>query len=128
MKRIAAGVVAAATALSLSTGVASAAGDPNAQNGSSNDSYTTGYIVGSIVKEAAGQDGMTSSVEEIAENSKADGNRSPLFSSFKSDAANGWKLGTTFDILWGTGVAVAVLGAAYTAVQNGLIPGVSLPF
>lgn len=128
MKRFAAGVVAAATALSLSTGVASAAGDPNAQNGSSNDAYTTGYVIAGFAKEVVGQDGVTSSVENIAENSKADGNRSPLFSSFKSDAANGWKVGTTFDILWGTGVAVAVLGAAYTAVQNGLIPGVSLPF
>ncbi|WP_216643914.1 hypothetical protein, partial [Salmonella enterica] len=89
---------------------------------------TTGYVLGGILQEAAGKDGMTSSVEEIAENTEDDGSRTPLFSSFKSDAANGWKVGTTFDILWGTGVAVAVLGAAYAAVQNGLVPGVSLPF
>ncbi|ACP31710.1 hypothetical protein [Corynebacterium aurimucosum] len=100
MKRFAAGVVAAATALSLSTGVASAAGDPNAKNGSSNDAYTTGYVIGGILKEAAGQDGMTSSVENILENREDDQSRTPLFSSFKADAANGWTVGTTFDILW----------------------------
>ena len=46
--------------------------------------------------------------------------------SYDNDLNNGYKLGTTFDILWGTGLAVAILAAAGGyAYQNGMI---QLPF
>ena len=119
MKRFAAGVVAAATALSLSTGVASAA-----QPGE--------HIVDGFVKEvvsgphweSAKGSAKLSSGNESSSNAWAD----IYGSSYKNDKKQEYKVGTTADILWGVGIAAAVLGAAYTAVQNGLIPGVSLPF
>lgn len=56
-------------------------------------------------------------------------------SSLKNDAARGYKLGTTYDILVGTGIAaavIAVLGGAAAAAGKipGVpgIPGVQLPF
>ena len=46
--------------------------------------------------------------------------------SVENDMNNAYKIGTTFDILWGTGLAVAILAAAGGyAYQNGLI---KLPF
>lgn len=118
MKRFAAGVVAAATALSLSTGVASAA-----QPGES--------TVDGIVKEFVSAPHWGSA--KGSSDSLKDENSSKAWgdvykSSYENDKEQGYKIGTTADILWGVGIAAAVLGAAYAAVQNGLIPGVSLPF
>ncbi|WP_296133179.1 hypothetical protein [uncultured Corynebacterium sp.] len=118
MKRFAAGVVAAATALSLSTGVASAA-----QPGE--------HIVDGFVKEVVSgphwesAKGSSDSLQN-ENSSKAWGNF--YQSSYDNDDKQDYKVGTTADILWGVGITAAVLGAAYTAVQNGLVPGVSLPF
>ena len=63
---------------------------------------------------------------ESENSSKASGNF--YQSSYENDVRQDYKIGTTADILWGFGIAAAVLGVAYTAVQNGLVPGVSLPF
>ncbi|WP_306507765.1 hypothetical protein [Corynebacterium sp.] len=119
MKRFAAGVVAAATALSLSTGVASAA-----QPGES--------TVDGIVKEfvSAPHWGSVKGTWKIAGESENSSKASDNFyqSSYDNDKKQDYKYGTTADILWGVGIAAAVLGAAYTAVQNGYIQGVSLPF
>ena len=132
MKRFAAGVVAAATALSLSTGVASAqtegdledlgtligAGIIAGVNG------TSELHEGSAKTSSDAMKGMDSDAARGSAKAHVDFNKS----SWENDAENGYALGTTADILWGVGIAAAVLGAAYTAVQNGLIPGVSLPF
>lgn len=132
MKRFAAGVVAAATALSLSTGVASAqtegdwedlgtlvgAGIVAGVNGVSEPHEGSAKISSDAIKD------MDSDAARGSAKAHVDFNKS----SWENDAKNGYALGTTADILWGVGIAVAVLGAAYTAVQNGLIPGVSLPF
>lgn len=118
MKRFAAGVVAAATALSLSTGVASAA-----QPGES--------TVDGIVKEfvSAPHWGSIKGSSDSLEDEKSSKAWNNFYqSSYDNDLEQEYKLGTTADILWGVGIAAAVLGAAYTAVQNGLVPGVSLPF
>ncbi len=119
MKRFAAGVVAAATALSLSTGVASAA-----QPGES--------IVDGIVEEfvSAPHWGSVKTSSKISGGDENSSKASYNFyqSSYENDTKQKYKRGTTADILWGVGIAAAVLGAAYTAVQNGLVPGVSLPF
>ena len=119
MKRFAAGVVAAATALSLSTGAASAA-----QPGES--------TVDGIAKEFISAPHW-GSIKGSSDAHKSDENSSKAWnnfyqSSYDNDKKQEYKAGTTADILWGVGIAAAVLGAAYTAVQNGLIPGVSLPF
>lgn len=59
---------------------------------------------------------------------EADSVSPALASSIKNDAANSYKVGTTFDILWGVGVAAAVLlGAGAFAVSQGVVPGVQLP-
>ena len=132
MKRFAAGVVAAATALSLSTGVASAqtqgdwedagtligAGIVGAVNGFSEPA------LGSAQTSSDATDSWDSDAQRGSAKAYIDVNKS----SWQNDAKKGYALGTTHDILWGVGITAAVLGAAYAAVQNGLIPGVSLPF
>ena len=132
MKRFAAGVVAAATALSLSTGVASAQTEGDLED--------LGTLIGAGI--VAGVNGVsephqgsaktssnaTDSWDSDAKRGSAKAHIDFNKSSWENDAKNGYALGTTADILWGVGIAAAVLGAAYTAVQNGLIAGVSLPF
>lgn len=50
-------------------------------------------------------------------------------SSVDNDRKKGYPQGTTFDILWGTGLAVAILAAVGGyAYQNGLIQLPQLPF
>ena len=126
MKRFAAGVVAAATALSLSTGVASAQTEGDLED--------LGTLIGvNGVSEphqgsAKTSSNATDSWDSDAKRGSAKAHIDFNKSSWENDAKNGYALGTTADILWGVGIAAAVLGAAYTAVQNGLIPGVSLPF
>lgn len=119
MKRFATAAVTAATALSLSTGAAFAQ-DANAVHGSSNDAYTAGYIIGAALKEELNPGtGFTSSLR----NSYNDGSdKSALLSSIKADAANGWKVGTTFEILLGVGIAAAVGLAGLAAANAGLLP------
>lgn len=120
MKRFATAAVTAATALSLSTGAAYAQ-DPNAVHGSSSDEYTAGYVLGAAIKEALNPGtGVTSSLRNSIDN----GNEiSPaLGSSAKADAANGWKVGTTFEILLGVGIAAVVGLAGVAAANAGLLP------
>ena len=119
MKRFAAGVVAAATALSLSTGVASAA-----QPGES----TLDGIVKEVVSGPHWESAKASSKATGGNENSSKASANFYQSSYDNDKKQEYKYGTTADILWGVGIAAAVLGAAYTAVQNGLIPGVSLPF
>ncbi|MCQ9332042.1 hypothetical protein NQ023_10350 [Corynebacterium phoceense] len=126
MKRFAAGAVAVATALSLSTGVASA--------GTTKDIDTLvniGAALGAGIKNGVSEphDG---SADASSESLKDEGSARAWVdfygSSYKNDADNDYKLGTTADILWGVGIAAAVLAAGAAAVNAGVIPGVSLPF
>ena len=57
-----------------------------------------------------------------------DASKGVLNSSLKNDANNGYKLGTTFEILLGTGIAAVLLAALGGAAYAGVIPGVQLPF
>lgn len=122
MKRFATAAVAAATALSLSTGAAYAQDpDPNAVHGSSSDEYTAGYVLGAAIKEGLNPGtGVTSSLRNSIDNGKEIS--SALGSSAKADAANGWKVGTTFEILLGVGIAAVVGLAGVAAANAGLLP------
>lgn len=135
MKRITAAALAATTALSLAAVPAQAEEDTlknieNAVNPKKasdvNDAYLAGYITQAKVRErlepGTGYSGPFKSSSEKNQVPKS------ATSSLKNDAARGYKVGTTYDILVGTGIAaavVAVLGLG--AVAAGMIPGVELP-
>lgn len=127
MKRFTAASVAAATALSLVAAPAMAAETKSSSEVS--DLEAVGYVVGSLfAEEITPGSGVTSSVKNILEDYEKGDDLSVLDSSVRNDAAKGYKLGTTFDILLGTGIAalvLALLGGA--AAYQGLIPGVQLP-
>lgn len=142
MKRFAAGVVAAATALSLSIAPATAA-----EKGSSevSEAEVLGYIFTQGLKEAVGGDGYASSVdygiekgaeaisskegsstpEEIKEGLETAGSAKDVaMSSLKNDTAKEYPVGTTAEILVGTSIAAIVLGliaGVVNAVNSGFI-------
>ncbi|MDO5032569.1 hypothetical protein [Corynebacterium sp.] len=118
MKRLTAGVVAVAAALSLSTATASAATWEDAFVDAINKSVFSDPHYGSYK-------GSSEVHEQNPGSSEAFKNF--YGSSYKNDFKEGYQFGTTADILWGVGIAAAVLGTAAFAVQNGMIPGVSLP-
>lgn len=139
MKRITAAALAATTALSLAAVPAQAEEDTlndtlenletavNPKKASDvNDAYLAGYITQAKVRErlepGTGYSGPFKSSSEKNQVPKS------ATSSLKNDAARGYKVGTTYDILVGTGIAaavVAVLGLG--AAAAGMIPGVELP-
>ena len=132
MKRFAAGAVAVATALSLSTGVASAEdglkdlfagvgdaidiGANTAVNGKSDLNVGSTETSSDIIKDWDAKDRQGS----------AESHKDFYMSSMKNDAKNGYATGTTADILWGVGIAAAVLAAGAAAVNAGVIP--AFPF
>ncbi|TRX43375.1 hypothetical protein FNY91_05415 [Corynebacterium guaraldiae] len=141
MKRFTAGVVAAATALSLSIAPATAA-----EKGSSevSEAEVFGYILEQGFKEAVGGDGFASSVdygiEKGAEAISSKGSSTPeeinealetagsakdvAMSSLKNDTAKEYPVGTTAEILVGTSIAAIVLGliaGVVNAVNSGFI-------
>lgn len=148
MKRFTAAALAATTAISLAAAPAQAADDNlylrglNKPGGSSavSDEELGAYFIGAGLVEGANElnltdnEGVTSSIRSMAErdaknnterlDNAADG---ALKSSFKNDANQGYKLGTTFEILLGTGIAAVVLAILGGAAAAGVIPGVSLP-
>ena len=121
MKRFAAGAVAVATALSLSTGAASAKEPGEAILDGFVEEFTSAPHWGSF---------KTSSKMTSDEDANGSGEAWGNFykSSYENDLNAGYKAGTTADILWGFGIAAAVLAAGAAAVNAGVIPGVSLPF
>ena len=139
MKRITAAALAATTALSLAAVPAQAEEDTlndtlqnieNAVNPKKasdvNDAYLGAYIGQAKVRErlepGTGYSGPFKSSSEKNQVPKS------ATSSLKNDAARGYKVGTTYDILVGTGIAaavVAVLGLGAAAAV--MIPGVELP-
>lgn len=149
MKRFTAAALAATTALSLAAVPAQAADDNlylrglNRPGGSSavTDAELGGYLIGAGLVEGANElnltdnEGVTSSIRNMVErDAKNDTERfgnaadGALKSSFKNDANQGYKLGTTFEILLGTGIAAVLLAALGGAAYAGMIPGVQLPF
>ena len=143
MKRrfIAAGL-AAATALSLSVAPAQADEKPGYHKESSSqvtDAEVLGYAIARAVVEGllpgqgvsqpylgSSKAGMFDIPEDKAGAQKD--LKNGLMSSFRNDANRGYKLGTTYDILVGTGIAALVLAALGGAAYAGVIPGVQLPF
>ncbi|WP_293831341.1 hypothetical protein [uncultured Corynebacterium sp.] len=146
MKRITAAALAATTALSLAAVPAQAEEGTlnetlenletavNPKKASEvNDAYLAAYIGQAKIRErlepGTGYSGpyKGSSDKNLVPKSAT--------SSLKNDAARGYKVGTTYDILVGTGIAAGVLalvGAAAAAAGKipGLpgLPGVQLPF
>jgi len=147
MKRITAAALAATTAISLAAVPAQADENLylrglNKPGGSSavSDEELGAYFIGAGLVEGANElnltdnEGVTSSIRSMAErdaknNTERLGNAADgaLKSSFKNDANQGYKLGTTFEILLGTGIAAVVLALLGGAAAAGVIPGVSLP-
>ncbi|SQG63539.1 Uncharacterised protein [Corynebacterium renale] len=121
MKRFVAGVLAVATACSLSTGVA------NAKTSSEiTDEEAIAYgILKAVEEKAAPGTGLTSSLKDVVASVDKPEDLEVLNSSVRNDAANGYKLGTTYEILLGTGIAATVLAAIAAAIQSG---AVKLPF
>lgn len=135
MKRLAAATLASATALSLAVTPALAADSRGSSNIS--DEEILNYASVMFYKEATSGDGVSkpfagSSRAGIFKNeTKEDATRQAnvMRSSYQSDYSNGWKIGTTYDVLVGTGIAavvLAVLGVAASA--TGVLPAFNLPF
>ena len=136
MKRFTAAALAATTALSLAVSPAQAEEDrlnetlenlETAVNPTKASEVTDGYLAGYKIKSEARELRNPGSGYSGPYKSSSDKNLVPksATSSLKNDAARGYKLGTTYDILVGTGIAAGVLalvGAA--AAAAGKIPGV----
>lgn len=143
MKRFATAAVAATTALSLAVVPAGAvnAGDqfPNGLGYDSSSKVSEDEAVGyaALLAIAERLEAGTGLSAPFKGSSKAgvfqtkaveNGKKSDaiFLSSYKNDANNGYKLGTTYDILVGTGIAATVLALlGGVAVQQGLV---KLPF
>lgn len=141
MKRFTAAALAATTAISLAAAPAQAAelSDLAIGHDSSSqvtDAELTGYALAAIAAEFANKgDGFSAPYmgsskaglfETTSDATEAQISQA-LQSSARNDANKGYKLGTTYDILVGTGIALAVLAAVGGAAAAGVIPGVSLP-
>lgn len=125
MKRFTAATLAAATALSLAVAPSQAAERKSPSEVT--DAEVLAYIVAAGLAEAI-QPGSGFS-GPAAGSSEKGLLPDDISSSLKNDVANGYKAGTTYDILVGTGIALGVLvllgGGAAAA---GLLPGIALPF
>lgn len=125
MKRFTAASIAVATALSL---VAMPAQAAEKKSSEVSDLEAGAYVLEGIGKEVVKKgSGLTPSMRNILKNYEKGDDTSVLDSSLRNDAANGYKVGTTFDILLGTGITallLALIGGA--AAYQGLIPGVQL--
>lgn len=118
MKRFATAVVAAATALSLSTGTAGAQG------------VDFGDLESITNAALATQNGISQLHDGSSQGSSNNADAAQAFlnfhgSSYKNDVNAGYPAGTTADILWGVGIAAAVVGALVAAAKAAGIP---LPF
>lgn len=130
MKRFAVAAVAAATTLTLSTTPAFAA-DGYAScptipgfNQSVCDMYTSsGWAVTGNHTNRISEDN-----EKYGDVTKSTQAAIDAWASLtKSDVNNGWRIGTTLDIIIGTGAAALLLLLGVGAAASGLIPGVALP-
>lgn len=136
-RRITAATLAAATALSLTVAPAASAyelADPGFHKDSSsqvNDTEVVAYIIRMIGREAffegEGVSGpfygsSNAGLFNLGEQTTQEDLGRITLSSFRNDANNGYKLGTTYDILVGTGIALSFLaGLGGYALSKGLI-------
>lgn len=137
MKRIAAASLAAVTALSLSAVPAQALEGYGYDSSSKVTDEEAGVYLGAAAIAEALKEGsgfskpfMQSSEDEVfkpSSEANKDSKTSPLASSVRNDANQGYPVGTTYDILVGTGIAVAVLALLGGVAASGVIPGVTLP-
>lgn len=144
MKRFTAAALAAATAISLAAAPAQAieiegeetGGYGHAASSQVTDAELGVYFLAALAAEYAKEgEGfsapfMGSSRAGIfdTETDKDLANQGAVMtSSYQNDANNGYKLGTTYDILVATGIAAAVLAVLGGAAYAGVIPGVQLP-
>lgn len=120
MKRFTAATLAAATSLALVAMPAEAA--ETKRSSELDDSYVAGYIFGAEVKEIREEgSGFSAPYKKSSEGKSV---LEQINSSTRNDAARGYKVGTTHDILVGTGIAaaiLAILGGGAWAYQQGLI-------
>ncbi|WOH94670.1 hypothetical protein [Corynebacterium urealyticum] len=122
MRRITTAAVAAATALSLATVPAAQAADGRPTSSSQisdNDVWGAMGLTG-LILDFTGQPAdkaFTSSIMNMKEGT----NVKPLMSSFKNDIVHGYRFGTTFDILLGTGIVAVLLAGAAAAQAQGLL-------
>lgn len=134
MKRFTAATLAAATSLALVAMPAEAAENKSSDRKSSSevtDAEAAWYVTKKTVAEAANPG--TGYSQPFLRSSTKDGKVDDKVieragSTYKNDVAKGYKIGTTYDILVGTGIAaaiLAVLGGGAWAFQQGLI---KLPF
>lgn len=136
-RRLTAATVAAATALSLAVAPSANAAeleDPGYHKESSSqvsDGEVLFYILRMVGREAfyegKGISGpfngsSNAGLFNIGEQTTQDDISRITLSSFRNDANNGFKLGTTYDILIGTGIALSILaGLGGLALSQGLI-------
>lgn len=131
MKRFATAAVAAVTALSLFTAPATA------------DDFDFGDLATVIDAGTAAENGISEphkgslelSSKASSENTDPERAASAVEtyldvygSAIENDADKDYKFGTTADILWGVGIAAALIGGVVAALQAGMIPGIALPF
>lgn len=142
-RRFAAAGLAAATALSLSVAPAQADEEWALNKKTSSEVTDTElgfYALGRVLAEAAEEGtgfsapfkgSSEAGIFEIPQDKDGIKNaQSAVFgSSFRNDANQGYKLGTTYDILVGTGIALTILaGLGGFALQQGLLKLPKLPF
>lgn len=123
-------VLCLATGLAASTAIiAPSANAADAMPESSSEIRGTAWTYAVMNNALWGEN--TSSIQPWADEYKKGSNRTDYFekghpgrvieSSVANDGANDWKLGTTLDIILGTGIAALVLALAAGAYNAGLI-------
>ncbi len=119
-RRFVAAGLAAATALSLSAAPAQAQYRETSSLEKIRESSSERYTKA----DNAGKNAKADRIERDFENFE-----SMLASSYLNDSRNEYPYGTTFDILWGTALALTIVGGlAGFAVQQGLVQLPKLPF
>lgn len=127
MKRFTAAAVAAATSLALVGMPAEAAENKTSSEKKSSSEVTDADVLRYIGQKTAAEaltPGSGFSKPYVKSSQKDDKVPERAASSVKNDVAKGYKIGTTYDILVGTGIAaaiLAVLGGGAWAYQQGLI-------
>lgn len=131
MKRLAVAAVAAATTLTLSATPAFAADGYSSCptvpgfNESVCDMYTSSgwAVTGDLNQKISDDNEQYGDVTDSTQSSI-----DAWASLMEADENNDWRIGTTLDIIIGTGAAALLLLLGAGAAMSGLIPGVALPF
>lgn len=131
MKRLAVAAVAAATTFTLSATPAFAADGYSSCptvpgfNESVCDMYTSSgwAVTGDLTQKISDDNEQYGDVTDSTQSSI-----DAWASLREADENNDWRIGTTLDIIIGTGAAALLLLLGAGAAMSGLIPGVALPF